>query len=82
VSNVCHIIFKFVPEDLLNEEHNAHNLEMYGILRKQTQVETLWNEITNSDGSLDRVGAMTRLLDGGQRNDYFTRVISKVLHTV
>jgi len=38
MSNVYHIIiFKFVPEDLLNVKHNSHNLEMFGILRKESQ---------------------------------------------
>jgi len=51
---VCHInIFSFVPGDLLNAEHNSHNLEMYFILRKQSQGEILQNEITISDGSWD-----------------------------
>ena len=67
---MCHIIFKFVPEDLLNAEHNSHNLEMYRIIRNQALFENLWNEIANLGGSWDNfVGAMTKLLGGGQRND-------------
>jgi hypothetical protein len=51
---VCHInSFNFVPGDLLNAEHNSHNLEMYCILKKQSQGEILPNEITLSDGSWD-----------------------------
>ena len=68
LSNVCNItIFKFVPEDLLNAEHNSHNLGMYGILIKQSQYKRLQHEITNSDDSRDSfVSLMTRLLGGGQ----------------
>jgi hypothetical protein len=64
--NVCNIIiFKFVPEDLLNAKHNSHNLDMSGIFRKQSQGKSLSNEITNSDGSSDNfVGVTTRLLGG------------------
>jgi len=51
---VCHInIFNFVPDDLLNAEHNSHNLEIYCILRKHSQGKNLSNEITISDGSWD-----------------------------
>ena len=67
---MCHIIFKVALEDLLNGERNSHNLEMYGKLRKQPQSESLWNEMTNLGSSWGNfVGAMTRLLGGGQRND-------------
>jgi hypothetical protein len=68
---VCRInIFKFVTEDLLNSEHNSHNLEMYGMLRKQTQGKILPNEITDSDGSLGSfVGARPRPVGGEQKND-------------
>jgi len=68
---LCYIIiFKFVPEDLLNAERNSHNLELSGVLRKQSQVKSVSNEITNSDGSWDNVvGVMTRLLGGGRKNE-------------
>jgi len=31
------LFFKFVPVDLLSAKHNSHSLEMYFILRKQTE---------------------------------------------
>jgi len=70
MSNVCHFnIFKFAPEDLLNAKHNSHNLNMPGILRKQSQGKSLSNEVTNSDGSWDNiVGVMTTIIGGGNKN--------------
>ena len=39
-------------------------------MRKQSQGESLWIEIANLGDSLDNfVGAMSKLLGGGQRND-------------
>jgi len=52
---------------------------MYGLLRIQPQVGNLPNEINISDGSLDSVvGAMIRLLGGGQKNDGLISYGSKV----
>lgn len=54
ISNVCHInILNFVLDNLLNAEHNSHNLEMICILRKHSQGKNLSNEIIISDCSWD-----------------------------
>ena len=53
---------------------------MYGKLRKQPQSESLWNEMTNLGSSWGNfVGAMTRLLGGGQRNDGYFPPEAKIL---
>jgi hypothetical protein len=77
---VCHNIFKFVPEGLLNAEHNSHTLEIYAILGNIHRVNNLSNKVSNSDGSWDGVvGAMNRLLGGGQSNDIPSSFRGKIL---
>jgi hypothetical protein len=77
---VCHIIiFKFLPAVLHNAEHNSHNLEMFGILRKQSQGSSLWNEIMNLDVSWDNfINIISRLRRGGQRNNVLISPRGKV----